>query len=760
MKPRRLLLENIHSFRGRHEIDFTSISSAVVAGINGGGKSTAVVDAPIYCLFGETRGDANSIVSEGEQVGRVEFEFSLGDEVFLVSRQRNTRGSGSTILSFLRLTASGPEVLDGKTIGETQARIESVLHMTADLLRATSFSTQGDASRFAKARPADRKLVLGDILDLGLWERRAETARALIKTEDAQRLAKATAAEQAEAKAAFIPQIEAQAEEVAEKIDFLRERFGAFEIELIALGNEREKLLADRAADASRRESLKEAQAQLETANGTRVAKQMRVEEITRTTERRQAVVDALTVAESYAAEAQELEAKRQERERIAGEGKELDAQIKAAKAEYQTAVNTLTFRVRQAINTHSHDLEKRRQFIAQLAKQAEVLDSVPCAIAGNTPLVDACPLIAQAREAKQLLPSAQADLDRIANETPWAGDGARLKEQEAQVPAADLIAKRNELAQRYKAIAYDAEAHAQAKRFAADRDKHQSELAQIDAQAALLPDARAELEAAETELRRLTDKVKQLTESLGPERTWDQEIAEVDRQIAAAKAECDRLRREIEVAQQQQGSLSEQLRQAQEAAEQVKVLREEIAEIDRRINILKLLGNPGDGAFSKGGIPALLIERAVPELEAAANEVLETLSDGRLSLSLRTQKENSSKGLSETLDVVVSDERGERLYETFSGGESMRVDLALRVGLSTLMAQRAGARCELLVLDETCAPLDVRGREQFVEAVGKIADRFATVLVVTHCDDLKDQFPCRIEVSKDADGSKVEVMQ
>jgi len=175
----------------------------------------------------------------------------------------------------------------------------------------------------------------------------------------------------------------------------------------------------------------------------------------------------------------------------------------------------------------------------------------------------------------------------------------------------------------------------------------------------------------------------------------------------------------------------------------------------ERRLNLLKILAQ----AFGKSGIPALLIEQAVPDLEAVANDVLSVLSDGRLSLALRSQRETKAKTIQETLDIVIADERGERAYENFSGGEAMRVDLALRVALSMLLASRAGARCEMLVLDETCAPLDAQGRALFVECLARVAERFATVLCTTHCDDLKDAFPYRYEVSKNGQGSTVNLV-
>jgi exonuclease SbcC len=146
--------------------------------------------------------------------------------------------------------------------------------------------------------------------------------------------------------------------------------------------------------------------------------------------------------------------------------------------------------------------------------------------------------------------------------------------------------------------------------------------------------------------------------------------------------------------------------------------------------------------------------------LEAAANEVLSELSDGRMSVALRSQRETKAGTLSETLDIIVSDERGERDYSTFSGGEAMRVDLGLRIGLSQLLARRASARMELCVLDETAAALDVDGRALFAEMLHRIAGRFATVLVITHVTDLMEAFDTTIQVAKDEAGSHVEVVR
>ncbi len=97
--------------------------------------------------------------------------------------------------------------------------------------------------------------------------------------------------------------------------------------------------------------------------------------------------------------------------------------------------------------------------------------------------------------------------------------------------------------------------------------------------------------------------------------------------------------------------------------------------------------------AFSRRGIPSLIIEDALPEIETRANDLLDRLSDGRMRMAFETQRNRKSDdGTIETLEVKVADESGQlRSYETFSGGEAFRVNFALRVALSQMLAARSG---------------------------------------------------------------------
>lgn len=166
--------------------------------------------------------------------------------------------------------------------------------------------------------------------------------------------------------------------------------------------------------------------------------------------------------------------------------------------------------------------------------------------------------------------------------------------------------------------------------------------------------------------------------------------------------------------------------------------------------------------AFGKDGVPALLIEQALPQIEQKANDLLERLSDGRMTIRFVTQAEYKDKkrdDLKETLDIQISDSSGTRDYEMYSGGEAFRVNFAIRLALSEILAQRKGARLQTLVIDEGFGSQDVQGRQRLIEAINAVKNDFAKIFVITHIDELKDAFPNRIEVEKNERGSSVKII-
>ena len=219
---------------------------------------------------------------------------------------------------------------------------------------------------------------------------------------------------------------------------------------------------------------------------------------------------------------------------------------------------------------------------------------------------------------------------------------------------------------------------------------------------------------------------------------------------LAQAEAEYQELAAHQKQAEEIMWSVKGKLQRCYELEEKKKEKQQLLDKASREEKIYRELAK----AFGKGGVQALLIEMALPEIEAEANRLLGRMTDNRMHVKIETQRETKKGDVIETLDINISDELGTRNYEMFSGGEAFRINFAIRIALSKLLARRAGAPLPTLVIDEGFGTQDSSGIEKLKEAINSIQDDFDKILVITHMEELKDAFPTRIDVIKTAQGS------
>ncbi len=209
---------------------------------------------------------------------------------------------------------------------------------------------------------------------------------------------------------------------------------------------------------------------------------------------------------------------------------------------------------------------------------------------------------------------------------------------------------------------------------------------------------------------------------------------------------------------QMQAGELAAKLAQAKKDRLALKEGRVKLKELKSEENLYSKLRR----AFSKQGIPSLIIEQSLPEIEDRANDLLTRLADGKMRVTLETLRDKKTGGTKETLEIIITDEQGApRSYETFSGGEAFRVNFALRIALSQMLADRSGVRIRTLGIDEGFGTQDQEGIQNLIEALQVIQEDFDKIIVITHLDRLKEAFPVRIEVEKHpVDGSRFTMIQ
>lgn len=164
--------------------------------------------------------------------------------------------------------------------------------------------------------------------------------------------------------------------------------------------------------------------------------------------------------------------------------------------------------------------------------------------------------------------------------------------------------------------------------------------------------------------------------------------------------------------------------------------------------------------ALGKDGLQALLIEEALPEIEQEANILLAQLTDNQTQIYIESLRDLKKGGSKETLDIKISDAIGLRPYEMFSGGEAFRIDFALRIAISKLLARRAGTSLQTLIIDEGFGSQDDDGLQLIMDSILKIQTNFAMVIIVSHLPSMKEQFPVQFLVEKKASGSIVTVIE
>jgi exonuclease SbcC len=199
---------------------------------------------------------------------------------------------------------------------------------------------------------------------------------------------------------------------------------------------------------------------------------------------------------------------------------------------------------------------------------------------------------------------------------------------------------------------------------------------------------------------------------------------------------------------------ISAQIDQCDKHVDQVAKLKDQIAKVQVERDDYQVLAQ----AFGKNGIQALMIEQVVPEIEQEANRLLARLTDNQTQIFIESLRDLKRGGVRETLDIKISDAVGIRPYEMFSGGEAFRIDFALRIAISKLLARRAGTSLQTLFIDEGFGSQDDDGISRLTDALYAIQEDFEKVIIVSHLARIKDTFPAHFIVEKGATGSRVSV--
>lgn len=181
--------ENGAGVAGLVEIDFRSSALWLIHGPNGAGKS-AIFDAITFALFGKHRGSGSKdgklyrLINDDADQAEINLEIELNGHRYLVQRKITRKGrkgnsgkrEGAEAWGIVRQWIGN----EWKAVPNTEKRVEEwvqeQLRMSYDTFVSAVLLRQGEADTFLKAKPADRKTRLLELLDLEFYERLGEVA--------------------------------------------------------------------------------------------------------------------------------------------------------------------------------------------------------------------------------------------------------------------------------------------------------------------------------------------------------------------------------------------------------------------------------------------------------------------------------------------------------------------------------------------------------------------------------------------------------
>jgi len=171
--PRRISLAGFLSYREEQTFDFDGAPICMLSGPNGSGKSS-VFDAVTFALYGAHRGGrqgADELITKGRDNLRVEFDFEVAGAVYRINRSARRKGGPTRQVSRADGEGGWLAIPDTHLEAGFDAWVRDQVGLTYEAFTSSVLLLQGRAEKLISAKPADRLIVLKEIVGLDRFER-------------------------------------------------------------------------------------------------------------------------------------------------------------------------------------------------------------------------------------------------------------------------------------------------------------------------------------------------------------------------------------------------------------------------------------------------------------------------------------------------------------------------------------------------------------------------------------------------------------
>lgn len=679
---KNLYFSNLFRYGENNSINFQKLNGIVgIFGQNRVGKSS-IASALSYGLFNTTerevgKATGNYINKNKKQAScRVEFSTNNGNN-YVVERVVSLKEGNkdplatTTNLSISRIDKDGRLIPLGKendiSRNDTDKAIRTLIGSPLDF-RLTSFSSQGDITRFIDQGATSRKATLNRFLDLDLFEKLFKFA-----SEDRAKINAKTISLSSQDFESTLLSINNSKEKLESELESVVARLKEIDPKIIL----QEEWLKNNKVDhiLANKNKRKKLEVEIENLSYTEI----------NDCNINNSVISMRLEGKKITKLEIESKINPDERKRIVDKLNE----INLSKQKLQD-LNVL--------------IKLNDSTLTSMQKSVSKLETVPC---GNC--YPNCRFIKDSHEDKLKLPSLTEDL-------------------------ITLKLKKDVLSSSFKDDSFSLQKQLE------NYDKNEKELPYVN-----LAISKLELELMENKTKKeklqflLTQKQQELS-SLPPltEGTKEEELIEIYEKTQLILSS---LLKEKQNLESKKMSIWKDIGKFEAKKELLLYEKEQTKKYIDEIEILDSV----EEAFSKNGIPAMVLKTQLPALNNELSKILTGVVDFKLVFETEVA--------SNSLDIYIEDSSSRRIIELCSGMEKMIASLAIRVALYNLTSL---PKPDIFIIDEGFGVLDADSIESCLQFLSSLRNQFKTLLIISHISQIKEIVDHVLEIENNGTESKI----
>jgi DNA repair exonuclease SbcCD ATPase subunit len=261
-----------------------------------------------------------------------------------------------------------------------------------------------------------------------------------------------------------------------------------------------------------------------------------------------------------------------------------------------------------------------------------------------------------------------------------------------------------------------------------------------------------------------VAEKFQKVEQDATRQAEWVKQLGEVANRIAEVPSDC---RLSIEGAQfaaeQAEGMAGEAERirntakeRAGGLARRAEAYQEKVKEVAKAERQADLHGKL-DELLGKKGLQLALVRSAEREIVRLANDTVQNLSDGDLTIELDDSADGGDEAFA--LRVRVGDAPMPTGVNYLSGSQKFRVAVSIALAIGRFAAGQARP-LESVIIDEGFGSLDRDGLRAVADELNRLRQHLRRIVLVSHQDDFADRFPVVIKLTHGENGTTAEALR